>query len=267
MHLLQEQIQRAFEGARLRLQELLKVDLRPGAIALTSPVGLLLRAVARSAKAGDWDSAIRALLRAIGLIHELEVLEAQAPALLRDFRRRLRRGSEDEYHGTRCEIATAAALIARQGAFKRGAKGEPDFVITQPVGVAIECTSAHLRAPSDRPLTYKLTAAIRAKAQKPYHSAATVLFLDYTNVLFHSVDVAAITSDEVLTEVRATLEQTHFGALVLLCYLLDETSMDYVRVYRRIDRQQSTAAVRAFLDLCYPDIGGIVTRWAVPGVG
>src|SRR5262249_17903281 len=148
-----------------------------------------------------------------------------------------------------CEVATAAALIAKDLAFRRGAAGkEPDFVLTERSGLGIECTSAHVKERRDRSLTYKLAAAVRAKLRKVYHGPCTILFLDYTNLLFNSADVAEVASEDAHLQAVAALEETRFGALVMLAYMLDEEAMGYNRAYHRIDRASPPALVRTFLD-------------------
>jgi hypothetical protein len=268
--LTQLQLVRAFDAVRRRLERLLAIDLSPDGRGLESEVGGILLGVVGLSADGDPKSALYSLLKAFGLATDLELVRGHAPGLFRLLKKRLRTDQRSQYYGARCELATAAAFIKKGIAFRQGKAGsEPDFVLPLPDGeVGVECTSAHWTGDMpEKDLTYKVSAAIRAKRRKRYHRSSVILCLDYTNLLFEAADPNLLAHPDTRATFAAALEATQFAAMLLFAYQVDETTGDYYRTYQRIDRERAPTSVRRFLDEHYPPTGRNLIHVAIPVAG
>jgi len=93
------------------------------------------------------------------------------------------------------------------------------------------------------------------------------LGLDYTNLLFEAADPNLLVHPNTRATFAAALEATHFGALLLFAYHVDETTGDYFRTYQRIDRAHAPRVVQRFLDEHYPQTGRNLFQVAIPVAG
>jgi len=188
------------------------------------------------------------------LIKNLREIEVHDQALLTQFRKMLRSANEDTYFGVRFEVSIAASLIRHGTEFLK--PDPPDFSLTGEFsGVFIECGSAHLTEPkpTGMDLAYKIGSVIREKSGKSYCNASTCLFVDFTNINFHSLtNKVLLTNDQLNRLVAGALASTRFGSAVLFTYMLNLDLNRYQQKYHRIDGAEPNKLLLRFLKTTYP---------------
>lgn len=181
------------------------------------PIGMQLKSVRRYDATGkhairDWE------VYRLGLLTmELELLKKENKPLFNQFKKLLKKATQNEYFGLRFEISTAADL--QRSPFDFIKRERPDFEVETEFGKAfIECVSTNLENTKLGDLTYKIVQAIEKKKQKGYeNSEQTVLFVDFTNVYFHSTKVGSPLDFDLMQVVaEEALAKSEFGAVAVL---------------------------------------------------
>lgn len=177
----------------------------------------------------------------------LREIEGARPEVLQVFRREFRRAKlESQFFGLRFEAYVAASLLRKGIGF---AKTEsPDFTL-EGISCCIECTTTRVDDETSKNLSYKVTSAIRKKADSASHRSDCVLFIDVTNLLHTSLLATANTIRE---ETRLALSGTDFGAAVLFAHMFDSGRGRVQTVYFREDNYTVGGGLLRFLDDFYP---------------
>jgi len=184
----------------------------------------------------------------------LKEIESHDKKLLRVFRRALQSCNDDTYFGVRFEVSMAASLIRSKVPFVKTER--PDFTLLDHWdGVCIECGSAHLSEPKIRiaDLKYKIGSVIREKSQYDYCNASNALFIDFTNINYHSTLQEILPGvDESKSYVADQLKRSGFGSVVLWTYIINLDIQKYEWKYTRIDNKMPNQLLMRFLDTLYP---------------
>ena len=197
----------------------------------------------------DYENAILSLL-----VKNLREIEGYDKVLLNVFRKALIRSNDDTYFGIRFEVSTAASLIRSDTSF---AKSEsPDFVLTDSfVGAFIECGSAHLSMPKPGivDLKYKIRRIVKDKSRHGYCHEGTALFVDFTNINYHSKNKENMpTVHEWIDYLQQLLQSANFGCIVLWTYIINRDENKYQWKYTRADAKNPSKALVGFLNAVYP---------------
>lgn len=188
------------------------------------------------------------------LVKNLKEIEGHDEKLLKVFRRALQSCNNDTYFGVRFEVSMAASLVRSNVPFAKTER--PDFTLLGTWdGISIECGSAHLSgrriAASD--LKYKIGSVVRDKSQYDYCSAGNALFIDFTNINYHSTLEEILPSvDELKRYVSDQLEHDDFGSVVLWTYIVNLDVGRYQWKYTRVDNKMPNHLLKKFLDTLYP---------------
>jgi hypothetical protein len=169
----------------LELARLLGVRFIPGR-GLDGVVGKMLAEVVNYHNTGNHEFRDRELTTLALLVSDLKHIENFSRELRSHFRKMYQNNRAD-YYGFRMEVAAASLFIRRKMEFVKNES--PDFIITMPGDekVFVECGSAHLSKRREGDIGYKLASAVSSKASMPYCNLRTVLFLDITNIIHHSL--------------------------------------------------------------------------------
>jgi hypothetical protein len=194
-------------------------------------------------------------LQRMGLLaKELGEIQMAEPNVLKLFRRAIFRAKDsDDFFGIRFEVNVAATLIRNSVQFTKSES--PDFgIVEDTIGLGIECTSARLReAKPSRNLYYKIEAKVNEKERKPYSSSGTALFVDITNLAFHSVATSQGLTTLLDRERLRRLVQTHsFGSIALFNFLWNNDLNRYESAYIRIDHSAIPEQLKRVLDKFIP---------------
>jgi hypothetical protein len=188
------------------------------------------------------------------LVKNLREIEAHDKSLLTQFRKVLRTANEDTYFGARFEISVAASLVRHKIPFLKSER--PDFVLVKEFdGVSIECGTAHLAKPKPTAadLIYKIGTIVNRKSEQGYCNAGTSLFIDFTNINYHSLtNKAMLTNDQLKSYVAQALATSMFGGAVLFMYMLNLDSNRYQHKYHRVDGAHPSKLLLKFLNAAYP---------------
>ena len=203
---------------------------------------------ARLIRAGRLEEAAWHIRLLQAFVGEWDTVARVAPALIEEFRSRIL--SDDPtggYLGVRTEVA-CAALICLDGTVPRrghAERGEPDFCVPALCSdMHLEATSAHLtKLRSDN--FGKIRAGIVQKASKPYCGPDAALFFDYTSILHAAGDAMATDFPD---HVRAVVQETCWGAVLLTALVLDEPTQRLRRIYLRFDGARQYEPLRDWLD-------------------
>jgi len=197
-----------------------------------TPIGKALKEVIQYRNSGKYEERDYELARLEMLVKHLEEIKQYDENVLNSFRRKINR-DDTNYYGFRFEVAITASLIRKEVNF--GKSESPDFKI-QYVGqeIFIECTSRHLSKPSTGDLKHKIEEAISKKSEKDYCQPNTALFIDITNIYYHSLLRGQLIDGLELKEyVGNLLEASNFGSVVLFTYILNKElnrfELDYLR--------------------------------------
>lgn len=177
----------------------------------------------------------------------LREIEVARPDLLQLFRREFRRAKlESQYFGLRFEVYVAASLIRKGVSFSK--TESPDFYLDG-FACGIECTTAWVEDGKSKDLSYKVTSAIRKKAESASHRHDCILFIDITN-LFHKSFLA--TANKFLEETRTTLVDTNFSAIVPLAHMFNDDLGKLQTVHYREDNDSLAGGPLLFLNTHFP---------------
>lgn len=150
---------------------------------------------------------------------DLKVLQKNNEPVFRAFKSKLKKDNQNEYFGTRFELSLAADFQRYNVEYKK--RESPDFELHNEFGTAyIECVSTNLEETRNKDLLYKIQSSITKKAKKGYKNPKqTALFIDFTNVYFHSLKGGNALNMEKLQEaLDEKLSETGFGAILALLF-------------------------------------------------
>lgn len=174
--------------------------------------------------------------------------------MLTSFLRGLRSERIDDYIGTRCEVGTACTLILNKVPFTK--TESPDFTITEAEGpFYVECSSAHLSKAKNADLRYKIQSVIRKKSLKNYCNDRTALFVEFTNIQFHSQTTKVkLGPINVKPYVPAIVNDTKFGSVFLFTFIanLDKPVSKGAWYWVRFDNKTANPDFIEFLNRTYP---------------
>jgi hypothetical protein len=221
---------------------------------LTGPLAKSVLMVQELYEKGHTDLCDIELIKLHILTTNLLAIEAYDPALLKVFLRGLKSGRIDDYIGTRCEIDTACTLILNKVPFTK--TESPDFTITgTSTTFYIECSSVHLSTPKNADLRYKIESVIKKKAAEPYCNDYTALFIEFTNVQFHSqVTSVKLEPAALRAYFPAVVNKTNFGSVFLFTFIvdLDEPVSKGAWYWVRFDNTTANPEFLEFLNQTYP---------------
>jgi hypothetical protein len=216
---------------------------------------------------GDYEARDHQLTRLALLRSELQEIEKHDPELLAIFRNMYRYNRAD-YYGFRLEVATASLLIRRKIPFEKTER--PDFVLKTKSGdsLFIECGSVHLTKGKNRPVDYKLASAINGKLKMPYMNRQTLLFVDVTNIIHHSLKSEHYLGPTDLERVvRNSISGQMVGAVILVFYILDKDRKHFWYNSQRIDNEEMHPSLLQFLDEQFLGSGDPISNYTVPAMG
>jgi hypothetical protein len=243
----------SFGAVNVELTRLLRVRYLPDSQPTQTPLGQILRQPLDLHNAGLIFERDVALVALTMLVEELKDVEKADPKLLASFRRRFREMSLSGYFGVRQELQIAALLIRGDIDFEYELRGKPDFTIPAANGtIGIECTTAHVERTEPRgDLSYKVEAAIRQKARRPYADHTVALSIERTAIdALQSADARKRT----IVAAESAVASSSFGSVILHTKMVNE-DVDPPRFecnYNRIDSPQIDQALKSALDRLFP---------------
>jgi len=201
------------------------------------------------------------------LVKNLQEIEKYDKTLLAKINKQLLNSlNENEYYGTRFEISITASLIRKGIDFTK--TESPDFTINAKRKIFIECTSSHLTVRKTGDVKYKIKGTINFKSCKKYCNPETALFVDVTNLYYHSLlNEIDLEKKDVHNYAKRVLQGTKFGGIVFFVYLQNFKLDRYEQNYVRVDNDCMNAVLRDFLDRHYPFGNKHVDTHRIPKVG
>ena len=233
---------------------------------LNSPVGRALANIIAYHNSGRYEERDYELARLDMLVKHLKEIKEHDESLLNYFRRKINR-NDVSYYGFRFEVAIASSLIRKKVSFIK--RESPDFeILYAGKKIYIETVSVHITSSKLRNLKIKIKNAISRKSRKPYCKPDTALFVDATNIFYHSLVRNQLLLIEELKEyVSGILEDVGFGSIVIFVYVLNKELRRYELNYIRIDNEIIDPTLRIFLDNYYPIKGHEVRDFALCPMG
>jgi hypothetical protein len=236
-----------------------------------TPLGSMLYSILEINNSGDYFRRDYELAKVALFVKNLQNIEKHDKQLLNRYRYKIRKlASHDNYFGTRLEVNICSSLIRKKVNFEALLESSiptPDFVIHLSNDVFIECTSAHLAKPKNVDLAYKIQPIIDKKASKNYCRPNTALFIDATNIFFHSLRNNAAPEAELFTKIQKMSKDTQFGSILIFRYIIDPTNQSFIHVYNRFDNDGADAALLCFLDTHYQFGNNSVQNYLQPSNG
>ena len=188
------------------------------------------------------------------LVKNLKEISSYDKKLFKVFRPALQSCNNDTYFGIRFEVSMAASLVRNGVPFVKTER--PDFTLLKDWdGVCIECGSAHLSKLRTRiaDLKYKIGSVIREKSQNDYCNINNALFVDFTNINYHSTLQEILPNvDELKDYVSEQLDHSDFGSIVLWTYIINLDVKRYQWKYTRVDNRMPNPLLKKLLDALYP---------------
>ena len=255
-----------YSRVALELARLLGVRFIPGR-GLDGVVGKMLATVINYHNRGNHEFRDREITKLTLLASELKDIENFSPELLAKFRNMYRHNRAD-YYGFRMEVAAASLFIRRKINFVKNES--PDFSITTPNNedVFVECGSTHLSKRKDGNIGYKIAATVSSKIATPYMNTKTVLFLDITNIIHHSlISEVYLEQEQIESIVRKQMSSRQIGGTCLFFYMLDKEK-DYFGYHSiRVDNDDADPLLLEFLNAQFPVEGQELSDYDVPSEG
>jgi hypothetical protein len=106
--------------------------------------------------------------------------------IFRGFKNALKKCNDNTFPGIRFEVRKASVFIEKSLKFKKGESPDFSIFLDKQSEVFIECGSCHLSKEKDGDLKYKIGAVINEKTSHKYPNKKTALFINGTNIYFHS---------------------------------------------------------------------------------
>jgi len=180
------------------------------------------------------------LLRLKMFAKHLEELKKSDENLFEDFKNKLKKENYHNYFGTRFEIDMAAFLVRKNVDFEH--PDPPDFKIKER-DIAIECGSGHFSG-GDRTIREKIEQTVDNKSDKPYYNSNNALFIDLTNIFYHSASRESEASGENIKKwIRSHLETFNLdiGSVILFTYVADasKNNSGLYHNYLRVDNENA----------------------------
>jgi hypothetical protein len=229
-----------------RLSELLGARFLPESKEQAGEIGQALGNVVRLHNAGRPLDRDLELMRLMLVAKQLAEVQAHDPAMFARLKRRVRHGTLSDFYGVRQELSVASKLIRTGVPYEYELRGRPDFLLAN--GAGIECTTVHVVSEPNDDAFYKLGAALRAKARKPYAGPSTAIAVGATNI---DARGAVERSKE---EIAAALAETPHGAAILFTTMLNLDSFPprLESNYRRVDSDAIAPALSDMMNVLYP---------------
>jgi len=209
----------------------------------------------------------RELTKLTLLVSELNDIEHFSHELLVQFRNMYKKNRVD-YYGFRMEVAAASLFIRRTITFKKNES--PDFIVTVPnnENIFVECGSAHLSKHKDRDIGYKIASMVSGKVAMPYVNTRTVLFLDITNIIHHTlISEIYLEQEQIESIVKKEMNAKPVGGTCLFFYMLDKEK-DYLGYHSiRINNDNVDHVLQKFLDEQFRLDGQEISNYDVPSMG
>lgn len=200
---------------------------------------------------GDIEKARSTILIPAKLLQCLLTVQEFDKELLQEFKREFHEVEFNRYYGVRCEVETARSLL------KHGLKFEhpdpPDFLLTyEGVDLSIECTSIHVESSTD--YRQKVCDVIGGK-EGNYSGGSTALFIDVTNIVYHSFEEGKPVTKKDLKEWISKDTEIfgwEIGSILLWFYVFDNETERFYHAYIRSDTPNIGVELEEFLDEYYP---------------
>ena len=232
----------------MELNRLLGTRFVPGHLSNETPLARSLSQILVFHNQRNYEHRQHELTRLQFFVKHLRELETHDSKLLRHFKREIRRaGSNDSFFGVRFEVNIAASLVRKKVEFVK--QEAPDFFLDE-VGVAIECSSVHIRSNRQKiDYGYKITSCIHSKQKKEYANPETALFVDYTNVLQRAW---SLDKEIAKATILAAYDSRSFGSVVLFHYIINRAEERIESNYVRQDHVDCANELKQFLDNHFP---------------
>lgn len=200
---------------------------------------------------GNTDEARFLILIPAKLLQCLNTIQAYDEDLLREFRNDFHEVEFDRYYGVRCEVETGRSLLLHGFGFEH--PDPPDFRFNyEGESLEIECTSTHVESSTE--YRQKICDVIHDKAGK-YSGGSTALFIDVTNILYHSVEEGEkVTRENLKDWITEDTEIFNWetGSILLWSYVYEKNTKRFHHAYIRSDTPNIGTDLESFLDENYP---------------
>lgn len=250
----------------LELSRLLGVRFIPGR-GLEGVIGKMLAKVIAYHNQGEHEFRDREITKLTLLASELKDLENFSPELLAKYRNMYRKNRAD-YYGFRMEVAAASLFIRNKINFVKNES--PDFIITMPnnENVFVECGSAHLSKRKDSNIGYKIASALSGKLAMPYVNTKTVIFLDITNIIHHTLTSEVyLQQEDIESIVKEQMSCRQIGGTCLFFYMLDKEK-DYFGYHSiTINNDNADPLLQSFLNTYFPAGEQEISDYDIPSEG
>ncbi|MBO8183262.1 MAG: hypothetical protein H0Z28_10810 [Archaeoglobus sp.] len=230
------------------------------------PIGRAIKGIIQYQNEQKFEERDYEIIRLKLLVEDLQKIKHYDETMLVTFREKINR-DETNYYGFRFEVAIAAFLISENVTFEK--IESPDFrVLYDDKEVFIECTSRRTSDSSFRDVESKIRAAIEEKSGKDYCQANTALFVDVTNLYFHSISRGdLVDGQELKNYIGSLLEENDFGSVIIFVFILDKESNRFGLNYIRVDSNRIDPILKKFLDEYYPIEEHIIFDFVIPDRG
>lgn len=250
----------------MELARLLGVRFIPGR-GLDGVVGKMLAKVINYHNQGNPEFRDREITKLTLLVSELTDIENFSPELLAKFRNMYRRNRAD-YYGFRMEVAAASLFIRRKLDFMK--HESPDFIITMSNNedVFVECGSTQLSKRKNGDIGYKIASAVNSKIAMPYMNTKTVLFLDITNIIHHTlISEVYLEQEQIESIVKEQMGTRQIGGTCLFFYMLNKEKNYFGYHSIRIDNENADPLLIELLNEQFPVEGQEIANYDVPSEG
>ena len=250
-----------------KLNDLLEIQLIPH-LKTGGPIADILEEILRLHNENLYEFRDRELTRLGMLVDELNQIRQHDNSLLNNFRKDYKQKvtSIDYFYGFRAEVTLASLLAKDKLIFIK--RERPDFEIsfTNNSKIYAECTSTHLFKHRSDDLSYKIQLAIRRKLNKNYLNDNSILFIDITNLLRHTlVSGTYMDQSKIESTIRSEIDGKSIGTVIISHYVLNKDTGMYLTCFNRYDNSTITEGLLQFLNLYFPNENNIlISNYDIP---
>jgi hypothetical protein len=260
-----EDFEKVFYGCINRLNKILKSSYYFGNDGRKGPIGKMiqdilnyhLRIINRSSedplRIKDLrylrDSHLQLLAR-FGM--ELEYLRNNNYDVYKLFIKVLRKDKQN-YYGYRFELKIAIMLMSQKIDFEKAES--PDFNINfNNSRIFIECGTTTLDKSKNVDVRYKINSVIEKKSKMDYANNDTVLFIDYSNIMYNSLlSGNRIKPEYLIDSFNEVIQKSNFGAVVLFANVLNWETKIFNLTACPIKGIQISNELNSFMNYLFPN--------------
>lgn len=213
-------------GIFVKLSEILSIEiLKNGKPSSKNPIERNIVDILNFHKENNFYNRDFELKRIFCLMTDLKSIKNHSEQNFSQFKKQLKNCNRvSQYIGIRFEISLASFFIKKGINYKNRESPDFEFTFEDTTKSFIETTSCHVVKEKEQDLYLKVIGTINTKSTKFYANKSTILIIDVTNLIHHSVRLdPTFKLENLVARCQDAMDQSAYGAFVFRCTISNES--------------------------------------------